>query len=162
MELTVHLTIPGQQTAIPRLRHWLREVLTAWAVSNECTWDLLLAITEICTNIIRHGYNHQLAGEITVQLARRAPAIYTTIYDTAPTFIPRHIMPPPPEMLAEGGYGLFLIGSLMDEIIFERVDGRVNRTILVKHDPFMPCSLRRQATLEPGWQQGGMPRSESG
>ena len=162
MELTVHLTIPGQQTAIPHLRHWLREVLTGWAVSNECMWDLLLAITEICTNIIRHGYNHQLAGEITVQLARRGTAIYTTICDTAPTFIPRHIMPPPPEMLAEGGYGLFLIGSLMDEIIFERDDGRVNRTILVKHDPFMPCPMRRQATPEPGWQRGGMPRSESG
>lgn len=158
MEITVHLTIPGQQTAIPHLRHWLREVLTGWEVSNECTWDLLLAITEICTNIIRHGYNHQLAGEITVQLARRGTAIYTTICDTAPTFIPRHIMPPPPEMLAEGGYGLFLIGALMDEIVFERDDGYVNRTILIKHDPSMPYPMKRQTALEPGWRRGCMPQ----
>jgi serine/threonine-protein kinase RsbW len=156
VEVTVHLTIPGQQIAISRLRHWLREVLTDWAVSNECTWDLLLAITEICTNIIRHGYNQQPAGEITVQLVRRGTAIYTTISDTAPTFIPRHIMPPPPEMLAEGGYGLFLIGALMDEIIFEHDDGGVNRTILVKHDSFMPCFMKRQITPESGWQRDGI------
>jgi anti-sigma regulatory factor (Ser/Thr protein kinase) len=136
MTTACHLTIPGRQTSISHLRQWLREVLTDWEVSQESSWDLVLAIIEICTNIIRHGYKNGDGGEISVYLAKSGHTISATICDTAPIFIPRHIMRPPPEVLSEGGYGLFLINALMDDIIFEHTNEGVNRTILIKHDLF--------------------------
>jgi anti-sigma regulatory factor (Ser/Thr protein kinase) len=57
-----------------------------------------------------------------------------TILDTAPFFIPEQIVPQPPETLAEGGYGLFLIESLMDEVRYERRAEHGNRTVLVKYE----------------------------
>jgi serine/threonine-protein kinase RsbW len=130
---TANVTVPGCLASVPRLRRWLQDVLSVWDVSHVTREDLALAVTEICTNIVRHGYNNT-TGHIEVHLTRSPHAIHVTILDTAPFFIPEKIVPQPPETLAEGGYGLFLIESLMDEVRYERRTGHGNRTVLVKYE----------------------------
>jgi serine/threonine-protein kinase RsbW len=129
---TAHVTVPGYLTSVPRLRRWLQDVLSVWAVSSVIREDLALAVTELCTNIVRHGYS-TTTGHIEVHLTRSSHAIYVTILDTAPFFIPERIVRQPPETLAEGGYGLFLIEALMDEVHYERRAAIGNRTVLVKY-----------------------------
>ena len=130
---TANVTVPGYLTSVPRLRHWLQNVLSAWAVSSVIREDLALAVTELCTNIVRHGYSHT-TGYIEVHLTRSSHAIHVTILDTAPFFIPENNVPQPPGTLAEGGYGLFLIEALMDEVHYERRAAIGNRTVLVKYE----------------------------
>jgi serine phosphatase RsbU (regulator of sigma subunit)/anti-sigma regulatory factor (Ser/Thr protein kinase)/DNA-binding response OmpR family regulator len=125
------LTVPGQLSAVPSIRSWLREVLTGWSVSSSIIADLALAATEVCTNIVRHGYSGGRGGEIEVHLAREDEAIRLIIVDTAPPFTPK-AGAPPPESSREGGYGLYLIQNLVDEVSYQSNGHQGNRIVLVK------------------------------
>jgi serine phosphatase RsbU (regulator of sigma subunit)/anti-sigma regulatory factor (Ser/Thr protein kinase) len=125
------LTVPGQLAEVPNIRRWLREVLTSWSVPTSIIADLALAATEVCTNIIRHGYDGGEEGEIQIHLSREEDAIYLTILDTAPPFAPRAGVALP-ETLAEGGYGLYLVQNLVDKVSYQSNGDRGNRIVLMK------------------------------
>ena len=128
------LTVPATLEDLPRVRDWLRDVLTEWEVSHEAGADLALALTEVCTNRIEHEYHGRPGGEFRFHLAKQGVAVRIAIVDQAPSFKPGEIKPPEPEQLAGGGYGLFLVDSLMDEVSFES-EGDASRVVLTKFDP---------------------------
>ena len=128
------LTVPGLLEQVPHIRQWLRGILADWTVSAEVIADLALAVTEICKNITLHGYRDMTPGTIEVRLAKYGDIIRVTILDTAPTFVPPQASLPPPQALAEGGYGLALVHSLVDEFVHDGFGTRGNRITLVKKD----------------------------
>jgi anti-sigma regulatory factor (Ser/Thr protein kinase) len=128
------LSVPGRLAAVPRIRRWAAERLAEWHVSPRVIDDLLVALSEVCTNIIRHGYRDR-SGEIRLRAAKRGGAIHVTVEDDAPPFIPEGAEAPPPESLAEGGYGLSLIHGLADRVEHRALGARGNRTTLVKRLP---------------------------
>ncbi|GIX47316.1 MAG: RsbW protein [Candidatus Tectimicrobiota bacterium] len=132
------LVVPSRLRQLPYVRRWLQRVLRRWAVAADLIVDLSLAVTELCTNIIRHGYRGEEEGSIEICLCRDPDAVRITVRDSAPVFIPERVMPPPPEMLAEGGFGLFLIHVLVDDVLYERGNARGNCTTLVKYLPPTP------------------------
>ncbi|MCH8205925.1 MAG: exopolysaccharide Pel transporter PelG [Chloroflexi bacterium] len=127
------LTAPTTLEELPKVREWLRTVLGEWEVSREAGADLALAVTEVCTNRIEHEYRARAIGEFQFELTKRGVVIRVAIVDEAPPFQPGEIRPPAPEALAGGGYGLFLVDSLMDDVSFEGV-GNVSRVVLTKFD----------------------------
>jgi anti-sigma regulatory factor (Ser/Thr protein kinase) len=131
---TATLTAPGLLEHVPCIRHWLQDALSAWGVSTEVIADLVLAVTELCTNIVRHGYGDTARGDISLQISRTGGVIRVIVMDTAAAFVPEKAVPPPPGALAEGGYGLFLIDTLVDEVSYERLGECGNRITLVKYD----------------------------
>jgi anti-sigma regulatory factor (Ser/Thr protein kinase) len=52
---------------VPRVRRWLGDLLAGWRLAEPDAADLALAVTEVCTNIARHGYRGA-AGELEVQV----------------------------------------------------------------------------------------------
>ena len=127
------LTVHADLREIARIRRWLREALGV-RLSPQDVSDLSLAVTEICTNIVRHGYQGGTAGDIEVHVSTEDDAVCVTILDCGPPFVPDRIQVPPPEALAEGGYGLVLARGMVDEIRFQPAPGGGNRTTLVKRD----------------------------
>lgn len=125
------LTVPGVLEAVPRVRRWLGDVLAGWRLTEPDAADLALAVTEVCTNIARHGYR-DTAGDIEVHVVREAGAVHVTILDGAPPFVPDQVSLPSPETLAECGYGLGLVRSVVDEVHVQSIAGGGNRTVLVK------------------------------
>ena len=125
------LTVPGVLDALPRLRHWLADLLAGWRLTEPDAADLALAVTEVCSNIARHGYRER-PGDIEVQVTRLATAVQVTIVDRAPPFVPEQVALPTADELAEGGYGLGLVWSVIDEVSVEPVAGGGNRTVLLK------------------------------
>jgi anti-sigma regulatory factor (Ser/Thr protein kinase) len=128
------LTVPGLLEQVPHIRQWLRGMLADWMVSAEVIADLALAVTEICKNIILHGYRDSAPGTIDVRLAKYGDIIRVTILDMAPTFVPPQASLPPPQALAEGGYGLALVHSLVDEFVHDGFGPHGNCITLVKKD----------------------------
>jgi serine/threonine-protein kinase RsbW len=131
------VTVPGVVEAVPRVRRWLGEVLAGWRLPGPDAADLALAVSEICTNIARHGYRGG-AGDIEVQVTREAGAVRVTILDRAPPFVPDPRPLPPAVALAESGYGLGLVRSVVDELHVQPAAGGGNRTVLVKRGPHDP------------------------
>lgn len=83
-------------------------------------YECVLAAVECFTNIVRHAYETH-AGNIEVTATMSANHLELVLRDTgAPLPVAARALDvmeqPDPELLAEGGYGLFIMQSLADEI----------------------------------------------
>jgi anti-sigma regulatory factor (Ser/Thr protein kinase) len=94
-----------------------------------------LAIEEVVTNIISYGYDTPGAHVIAVELDVADGIVTATIEDDARPFDLLAAAEPdvsaPLEERSVGGLGLLLVRRLMDDVTYERQDGR-NRLTLKK------------------------------
>ena len=92
-------------------------------VPNVAKWRFQLALDELLSNIVRHGYAGA-PGDITLTFGRTGDAVSIEIVDTAREFDPRRAPAPdvtsPLESRGAGGLGVFLAESLLDELSYER------------------------------------------
>jgi serine/threonine-protein kinase RsbW len=61
------LVFPRETISVPVVRRVLGETLDRLGVDPECVADLLLAVTEACTNVLRHsgpGYRYEVTAEV--------------------------------------------------------------------------------------------------
>lgn len=97
-------------------------------------YRLRLAIDELVTNIITHGYPHGPTGEIELCSSTSNGRALLLIVDSAMEFDPtRHRYPvrsADPGGSQIGGLGLVLTQMSADRLIYERT-GDLNRTIIV-------------------------------
>lgn len=49
------LVFPPESISIPGMRHVLGDTLIRLGVDPDCVFDLLLAVTEACTNVLKHA-----------------------------------------------------------------------------------------------------------
>jgi serine/threonine-protein kinase RsbW len=111
----------------------------ATSIVGSTAADLVdLAVTEICSNIIRHGHAGDPAHEFLVTIRSGGDAIEVVIADVGPPFdMTQPVMPSVDvelDALAEGGYGMALAAATMDVFEQRRVGG-TNVTRLVKRRP---------------------------
>lgn len=80
-----------------------------------------LAVDEAVTNIITHGYNGP--GDIELDRTAEGSDLIVRLRDQAPLFDPAFAPPvdlsPPGERDNPGGFGVFLMRSVMDEILHQ-------------------------------------------
>ena len=97
--------------------------------------DLQLAVDELCSNSIRHGYGGQ-EGQIEVSVERIGHAIQVVVRDWGMAFDPEQVPVPdlqvPLEERSLGGLGLFLVKQVMDDVRFEFDDGNGNSVTMVR------------------------------
>jgi serine/threonine-protein kinase RsbW len=97
-------------------------------------YNVQLATHEACTNIIRHAYDSSANGRIEVVLTlqfTQPPCLAIDLYDTGRPFDRDAYTPPDLDKVQEYGYGLFLIGKLMDTVTYTPTAGR-NHWRLIK------------------------------
>jgi serine/threonine-protein kinase RsbW len=126
------LVVAGNLESIAAIRSWLEAFLRGCSVPDATVTDIQAAVTELCTNVVKHGYQAESAGEIKLEVVFRSGTIEITITDSAPAFVPEPEALLPEQRLAEGGYGTFMIQSLMDQVTYESLGETGNRTTLVK------------------------------
>ncbi|MBN1220182.1 MAG: SpoIIE family protein phosphatase [Anaerolineae bacterium] len=92
-----------------------------------------LAISEICTNIIKHAYGHK-NGNINGRITLLNNGIQLDFYDTGKSFDPNTIPSPKsdPSQLEEGGYGLHIVRQIMDVVSYEHDVQQGNHWYLLK------------------------------
>lgn len=97
-----------------------------------------LAISEICTNIIKHAYAN-VDGQITGCITLFNNGVQLDFYDQGASFDPNAIPQPTtdPYQLVEGGYGLHIVRQIMDVVSYEHTPEHGNHWHLIK---FLPLS----------------------
>jgi len=102
---------------------WAREGLPA-----DSEMDVTLALEEVVSNVIRHGCTPGREYDIQVHFQAADGAVEVEVTDDAMAFDPLSLPPPnldvPIEQRKAGGLGVFLVRELMDEVSYQRVDGR--------------------------------------
>jgi serine/threonine-protein kinase RsbW len=111
----VALTVPARAEFIALGRLALTGLARTRALSAEIVADLKLALTEACSNSVRHAYDEGREGvvEIVYELSDDRIAIQVT--DDGSGFDPE-TLERAQEELDEGGLGIAIIRALTDEL----------------------------------------------
>ncbi|MCH7770872.1 MAG: ATP-binding protein [Bacteroidetes bacterium] len=98
--------------------------------------NVMLAVDEACTNIIKHAYDSFPDGEIVIKLEYNSDKLLVTIIDHGSTFDPNGIPDPDLQKYYRdgrvGGLGMFLMKTLMDDVKYITVPGKYNQVLLSK------------------------------
>ena len=128
---TVRLTIPAKAEYISLVRLALSGLSSLRTLGEETLGDLKLAVTEACTNSVRHGYND---GEGTVEVVYelQPDRLIVEVADDGPGFDAAGDRPLG-DGLAEGGLGIAIIRAVSDEFeAGKQPDGSGSRLRFVK------------------------------
>jgi serine/threonine-protein kinase RsbW len=115
----VHLTIPAKAEYITLVRLALTGLWRLRSFSEEALADLKVAVTEACSNSVRHAYGEGRDGIVQIDYELHSDRLVIEVSDDGAGFIPEweHQR----GELTEGGLGLAIIRSLTDEL--ELADG---------------------------------------
>jgi len=128
---TVRLSIPAKAEYITLVRLALSGLSHLRPLSEEALGDLKLAVTEACTNSVRHGY---AGGEGTVDIVYelQPDRLVVEVADDGPGFDAAGDRPHD-ENLAEGGLGIAIIRAVSDEFeAGDRANGHGSRLRFAK------------------------------
>jgi serine/threonine-protein kinase RsbW len=128
----VHLTIPAKAEYITLVRLALTGLWRLRSFSEESLADLKLAVTEACSNSVRHAYGEGRDGIVHVHYELHADRLVIEVADDGTGFDPDPWDRERGE-LSEGGLGLAIIRSLTDELeLGNGGSGQGSRLRLVK------------------------------
>ena len=120
---TVRLTIPAKAEYITLVRLALSGISQSRELSDEALGDLKLAVTEACSNSIRHAYTDGREGSVEVVYELHPDRLIVEVCDDGPGFS----VPEPAVIgedgLNEGGLGIAIIRELADELELGPGDG---------------------------------------
>jgi serine/threonine-protein kinase RsbW len=110
------LTLPAQLERIDDARRWATGRGRQAAVDEETIQDLEVAMTEALSNTIRHGYGPDSQHSIELSLEIDRDRISLSILDRGEPFDPAARREIDFDRGQEGGYGLYLMEQLTDEV----------------------------------------------
>jgi serine/threonine-protein kinase RsbW len=128
----------GALDSLGPIREYVTSAARTAGLDKKATYELSLAVDEIATNIILHGYEEAgRSGVLDVHVDMGERQLTLTLEDDGEPFDPRQSKLPENEDLDRpleerpiGGLGLYLAFQGVDEFRYERAGGR-NRNIFV-------------------------------
>jgi serine/threonine-protein kinase RsbW len=131
------LTVPAQLDQLAAMRRYVQAAGAEAGLGEEASYNLALAVDELATNIILHGYQEQgRSGDITLNAMTEADDLKLVLEDRGAAFDPSTRPLPSEEELSKpleerriGGLGIFLAMHSVDDYHYERT-GDINRNIL--------------------------------
>ncbi|HEY7198172.1 MAG TPA: ATP-binding protein [Gaiellaceae bacterium] len=112
---TVSLSIPAKAEYIVLCRLALTGLARTRALDPELLADLKLALTEACSNSVRHAYREGRSGTVEVNYELDGDRLSIEVIDEGDGFDPDQISKSDGE-LDEGGLGIAIIRALADEL----------------------------------------------
>jgi serine/threonine-protein kinase RsbW len=106
--------------SVPVMRHVLGDTLRRLGVDDESVYDILLAATEACSNVIRHGGAQ--AREYTVVTSVGAVGCQVEVTDEGAGLVARE--PVVHDQLRESGRGLAVIRGCVDHVSLDSRPGK--------------------------------------
>jgi serine/threonine-protein kinase RsbW len=134
------LIVPGTLDSLSAIGHYVNEAALAAGLDKKTAYRLRLAVDEIATNIIVHGYEEAgLTGEVLVLSKLDDAALTITLEDTSAPFDPRNLVRPdhidkPIEERPIGGLGIYLAIENVSKFDYEYANNR-NRNIFIVNRP---------------------------
>ena len=131
------LIIKSRTENLSEIRNFVSSAAVLAGFNKETTDNIILAVDEACTNIIKHAYSYMPDGEIILTLKSIKDTFVIEITDHGKSFEPGLIPNPDLKKYLDqrrvGGLGMYLMKTLMDEVKYKTVPGKFNTVSLSKH-----------------------------
>jgi anti-anti-sigma factor len=139
------LVIPARLEEVRRACEFVVEAAEMAGLDERAVYHCQMAVDETLTNVIEHGYGFESSRhKIEVICRTESNQFLITITDDSPAFNPLdHESPDPSVPLDDrepGGWGIYFICRLMDDVQYEWVKDR-NHLTLVKRLPEQALAL---------------------
>jgi serine/threonine-protein kinase RsbW len=128
----VKLTIPARPEYITLGRLALTAIAGVRPLTDETLHDLKLALTEACTNSVKHAYADGGEGTVDILYELEPDRLAVEVGDAGPGFEPRDGDGFDGGDLSEGGLGIEIIRAVTDEVEIAERDGGGSRLRFVK------------------------------
>ena len=138
----VRLTVPSDVKYLEPIRAVVSELTCLAGLDETQAHEVLLAVQEGCTNVIRHCYKNCPDERIDVVLTFRSDALVITIDDYGEFVDPAQMRGRELEDLRPGGLGLHLMRTVMDEVDYQKNQWGGTTLTLIKR---LPQDSRREA-----------------
>jgi serine/threonine-protein kinase RsbW len=131
------LLLDSRVEEVARARDWLSQQAAAGGFSDSEVRKLGLVLSEACVNVIEHAYGGEAGNPIELLLSIDNEALRLTIRDFGARFAVEDYEPPDLSEPHEGGYGVFIMHSLMDEVKYDTAgqQGTVLTLVKRRHQP---------------------------
>ena len=121
-------TLPNDVSTIPQLNEFIDSFCEEAGIGMEKTMSLNLALEEAVVNVMDYAYPKGTAGSVSVDVRTDADGIVFVITDNGIPFDPTAMKDAdttlPLEERSIGGLGIFLTRQIMDDISYDRSNGR--------------------------------------
>ncbi|MDF1546432.1 MAG: ATP-binding protein [Bacteroidales bacterium] len=129
------INIKSRLSGIQIMNEQLAKMCKEWEISKDVAFSMNLALEEIVTNIINHGYNGKEDCDITIRFSLEARNLRIQIKDGAHAFNPLDVAEPtdldkPLEERNIGGLGIHLVKKFTDNFSYRRNNNKNIITIL--------------------------------
>jgi anti-sigma regulatory factor (Ser/Thr protein kinase) len=134
------LTVPAVLESLEAVSEFVKKAAATAALDERAAYRMRLAVVELVTNAISHGYGEAgLSGMVDLIAELDDRSVTITIEDTANPYDPTQTPPPdelhlPLDQRKIGGLGVYLALQDVDSFRYERVGDR-NRNIVVTYRP---------------------------
>lgn len=113
-------------------RKELRHILGEEGWEKKATDEILLAVDEALTNVIRHAYQGK-PGKMMVSISTTDDKIEIVLEDQGRKFDPTQVPTPELPCHKPGGLGVHFIRAIMDQMIYDVQNPTGNRLRLIKY-----------------------------
>jgi len=138
------LTVPGTLDSLGLIRDFVKSAAAEAGTDRTRAYRLQLAVDEIATNIIMHGYAETgLDGNLGLQSWLTDATLTVSIEDTAMPYNPLEQAVPgaldaPLEKRPTGGLGVYLAIRSVDNFMYERAGDRNRNVFIVNRESTPP------------------------
>lgn len=120
----IEMKIPAKPEYVGIVRLTLSGISSKMGYSYDDIEDLKIAVSEACTNAVQHAYKSSSAGDVSIRFGVYEDRLEVIVSDQGSSFDlnqkKQDLGPYTPsqsvDQLAEGGLGLYLMETLMDEV----------------------------------------------
>jgi serine/threonine-protein kinase RsbW len=133
---TGELIVKSRTENLSLIRDFISSQASSSGLTAEEIENIMLAVDEACTNIIKHAYKSYPDGDIVIKLEYNHDKLIISIIDHGNTFDPDTVPDPDLQKYYRngkvGGLGMYLMKTLMDEVKYISVPGKYNKVLLLK------------------------------
>src|ERR1700754_1517174 len=119
----VKLTLPARPENVSVIRHVLGAFAEPLRLPDDLVEDLRLAVTEACTNVVRHAYPPDLPGPVEISIVPSEARVSVVVSDRGRGIGTSSDTTGP-------GLGLPLIAAIADEVELQPVPGGGSRVAM--------------------------------
>lgn len=131
------LNVKSRTENLSLIRDFINSSASEINIPKDIVENIILAVDEACTNIIKHAYKNAPDGNILIKVKPTSKKFVVSIIDNGISFNPDTVPEPDLQKYYRqkrvGGLGIYLMKTLMDEVKYISKPGKYNEVLLSKN-----------------------------